>query len=123
MRLLVIAFMAHFAVVLFAPGWIVADFMWERGRIERELCVQRMVPEDMRTCHGECLLSKRLVRWDQRAENLPNELKAVRLCEMLPCTCGVKLERPDGGNELHWGAREEDLLEGHVKVLAPVPWC
>lgn len=123
MRGLAIAFLLHFVAVSIAPGWIVADFMLERGRIERELCVQRMVPDDLRTCHGECQLSKRLEQCDQRAENLPNELKAVRIGEMLPGDGSVKLQMSMGGRGLQWVALEEDVLAGHLQVLAPVPWC
>lgn len=113
----------HFLAVTFAPGWIVGDFMLERGRIERELCVQRMVPDDLRSCHGECQLSKRLESCEQRAENLPNELKAVRIGEMLSDGGIVVLQMPMDGRGLQWPVLEEEVLGGHLRVLAPVPLC
>ncbi|MCU0320288.1 MAG: hypothetical protein MUE88_09460 [Flavobacteriales bacterium] len=46
--------------LILAPAILVVEFHADRDRIARELCVQRDVVEDMRTCHGECQLSKRL---------------------------------------------------------------
>lgn len=123
MRGLAVSLLIHFLAVTFAPGWIVADFMLERSRIEQELCVQRMVPDDLRTCHGECQLSKRLKNVDQREANLPNELKAVHLDEMLPEEGQEHLLLPAELAVPTWGALVEKELEGHPHALAPVPWC
>lgn len=123
MRGLAAFLLVHFLAVTFAPAWIVADFMLERSRIEQELCVQRMVPDDLRTCHGECQLSRRLKNVDQREANLPNELKAVHLDQMLPVP---DLEDPFLSPQLEnprRGALVERELEGHPRVPAPVPWC
>jgi hypothetical protein len=57
-----------FAVVLLAPSIVLLEFHVDRARIERELCVQRELMEDMRTCHGECQLSKRFKALEQEAE-------------------------------------------------------
>jgi len=57
-----------FAVVLLAPSIVLLEFHLDRARIERELCVQRESIEDMRTCHGECQLSKRFKALEQEAE-------------------------------------------------------
>ena len=45
--------LVHFIAVLTVPAWITVDFMLERDRIARDLCVQRMVTEGLPTCHGE----------------------------------------------------------------------
>jgi hypothetical protein len=57
-----------FAVVLLVPSIVLLEFHVDRARIERELCVQREMMEDMRTCHGECQLSKRFKALEQEAE-------------------------------------------------------
>jgi len=53
---------------MLAPSLTLLDFHLRRSTIERELCVQRDVVETMRTCHGECQLSKRLKALEQEAE-------------------------------------------------------
>jgi hypothetical protein len=54
--------------VMLAPAVILVEFHLNRAKIERELCVQRDVVEAMRTCHGECQLSKRFKALEQEAE-------------------------------------------------------
>lgn len=123
MRGLAAFLLLHFVAVTLAPGWITADFMLERSRIEQELCVQRMVPDDLRSCHGECQLSKRLKNVDQREANLPNQLKAVHLDEMLPEEGQEHLLLPVELVAPQWRTLVEKEQEGHPHVLAPVPWC
>lgn len=113
----------HFLVATLAPAWIVADFLLERGRIERDLCVQRMVPDAMRTCHGECQLKKRLEQSNERQQNLPAELQAFRLGEMLPTQGRPVPYFPAEARSLSWSVLEEGTLEGHPRPIAPVPWC
>jgi len=68
-----------FAVVLCAPSLVLLEFQLERARIERELCVQREVVGEMRTCHGECQLSKRFKALEAEAEaGFPAERVQVR---------------------------------------------
>jgi len=68
-----------FAVVLCAPSLVLLEFQLERARIERELCVQREVVGEMRTCHGECQLSKRFRALEEEAETgFPAERVQVR---------------------------------------------
>lgn len=116
-------FLIHFLAVTFAPGWIVADFLVERSRIEQELCVQRMVPDDLRTCHGECQLSKRLKDMDQREANLPNELKAVHLDQVVPGTEGIEWPMSVPVIECAWARSAEDVRDGYPQRMAPVPWA
>ena len=47
-----------FAATVAAPAVVMVDFLLERDRIIKELCVQRAVPEMVRTCHGQCYLAK-----------------------------------------------------------------
>lgn len=123
MRGLAALFLIHFVAVTFAPGWIVADFLVERNRIERELCVQRMVPDDLRTCHGECQLSKKLRAVDQRSENLPNELKAVHIDEMLPVAERAPMPLTGPETDRVWTGRADKERDGYPERPAHVPWC
>ena len=63
-RFLVIWFVALMA----APGALFVQFQVHRAQIEKELCVQREVVEEMRTCHGECVLSKRFKALEREAD-------------------------------------------------------
>ena len=113
----------HFAMVTLAPGWVVADFLLERGRIARELCMQRMVPGDMRTCHGECQLKKRLERNDEQEKQVPAELRVLRMGEMTAGVVALTLKVPTNGTDQLWPELEELPLGGHTRPLSPVPWC
>lgn len=113
----------HFLAVTLAPAWIVADFMVERDRIERELCVQRTVPDAQRTCHGECCLMKRLEKSGEREQNLPAELRAVRIGDMITDEGLSALVIPPDGSTLAWASLTEGTCEGHPRPHTPVPWC
>jgi hypothetical protein len=68
-----------FAAMLLAPSLVLLQFQVDRARIERELCVQRDLMEGMRTCHGECQLSKRFQALEAQAEaGFPTERVQVR---------------------------------------------
>jgi hypothetical protein len=68
-----------FAAMLLAPSLVLLQFQVDRARIERELCVQRDLIEGMRTCHGECQLSKRFQALEAQAEaGFPTERVQVR---------------------------------------------
>ena len=70
MRSIAAFLLIQFIGLIVAPAVVVGDFWVERARIERELCVQRMVPGEPRTCHGECQLMKRWAHSDERAMSL-----------------------------------------------------
>jgi len=71
--------LALFLGVLHAPLFILVEFHLHRASIERELCVQRDVVAEMRTCHGECQLSKRFRALEQEAQaGFPVERIQVR---------------------------------------------
>lgn len=113
----------HFIAVTLAPGWIVADFWVEQDRIAQELCVQRMVPDAERTCHGECSLMKRLDKCADREQNLPNEIRAVRIGDMIADESELAIVLPTNGIRFPWGSFSEEPLDGHKCPHAPVPWC
>ena len=60
-----------FAATVAAPAFVMVDFLLERDRIIKELCVQRAVPELERTCHGQCHLAKQLKETAPEKEELP----------------------------------------------------
>lgn len=123
MRGLASILLFHFLVVTFAPGWVVADFWLEQDRIAQELCVQRMVPEETRACHGECHLKKQLEQTtDEHEQNVPEQLRTLRITEMImdqerPSMIGTPLLR-----ELGWVRARDNLTEGHPQAVDPVPW-
>lgn len=123
MRGLSVFLLLHFIAVLVVPAWIVVDFLVERESIERELCVQRMVPDTERTCHGECCLMKRLDKSGERERNLPMELRSVRLGDMIADEGGHVLLVPAVREKPVWGILTEEAREGHPRPHAPVPWC
>lgn len=68
-----------FAAMLLAPSMVLLQFTVDQERIAKELCVQRDLMEDMRSCHGECQLSKRFKSLEQESEaGFPSERMQVR---------------------------------------------
>ena len=79
----IVAFL--FTLVSVAPSLFLVQFQVRRAFIERELCVQRDVVEAMRTCHGECQLSKRFKALEHEAEaGFPAERISVRQEPQIP---------------------------------------
>ena len=113
------ALLAH----LLVPACIVVDFLVDQERIAQELCVQRLVPDDMRTCHGDCYLSKKLKDVDARERDLPVAFRALKLDDATPqqATLVTFFSRVATGPA--WPDAEHDLLPGCVPVSEPVPWC
>lgn len=113
-----VVFLAH----LLVPACIVVDFLLDQDRIARELCVQRLVPDEMRTCHGHCYLSKKLKEVDARERDLPDVLRSVKLDDALAQRTAWRVCLDvDTGVPL-WPSLAEDELPGHVPVSEPVPW-
>lgn len=74
-----------FTSMLFAPLMVLVEFNLHRAQIEKELCVQRDVVEAMRTCHGECQLSKRFKALESEStKELPVDRLQVRLEPQVP---------------------------------------
>jgi hypothetical protein len=123
MRFLAAFLLLQFTAVLITPALIVADFMVERDHIVRELCVQRMVPEAQRSCHGDCCLKKRLDESGARERNMPTELRALRIGDMIADEGMLPPTLVSSGVKRTWGILVEEPLAGHHGPGAPVPWC
>jgi len=123
MRFLAAVLLLQFIAVLVGPAFIVGDFMIERSHIEKDLCVQRMVPDAERTCHGDCCLKRRLDQSGARERSMPTELRALRLSDML--TDGEASVLVPLAKEVKavWANLREGTLAGHPRLSAPVPWC
>jgi len=67
-RIVSSALLVAFVAMTLAPSLFLAHFLARRAYVERELCVQRQMAEGMRTCHGECHLSKQLRALEREAE-------------------------------------------------------
>ncbi len=106
-----------------APALIVTDFLVRRERILTEICVQRMVPDEMRTCHGNCYLSRTLRQVDQQERELPNELRSMRLPEMVLTTEAPPSLLPPVAVTSYPSAADPSLCEGWSLASDPVPWC
>lgn len=105
-----------------APTLFVAHFMARRAYIERELCIQREVAAEMRTCHGECQLSKQLRALEQEAEQgFPAERIDFRIEPAVESVdkgfrfilSGVQRPFPE------W---RMEACAGHPRLSEPVPW-
>ena len=74
-----------FLGLMLAPLAVLLEFHVHRATIERELCVQRDVVDAMRTCHGECQLSKRFKALEKQADaNFPSDRIELRLEPQVP---------------------------------------
>ncbi|MBL7981835.1 MAG: hypothetical protein JNL52_08520 [Flavobacteriales bacterium] len=109
------------SVMLSMPTAVLVRFQLRRAYVERELCVQREVMADMRTCHGECHLSKQLKaleheseqgfpaeRFQERFEPVASEVPDILAIE----TNLVERSFPDF---------DEDLLSGNSGEVETVP--
>ena len=123
MRAIPLAMMCVLLAHLLVPACIVVDFLVDQDRIAHELCVQRLVPDDMRTCHGDCYLSKRLKDVDARERDLPVALRALKLDDAIPHNVSL-LVRPvvAAFRAVRWNA-DGATSPGCVPVSEPVPWC
>lgn len=113
------ALLAH----LLVPACIVVDFLVDQDRIAKELCVQRLVPDDMRTCHGDCYLSQKLKDVDARERDLPVAFRALKLDDAIQQQTTVRTIFSLTVTGPAWLDREHALLHGCVPVSEPVPWC
>lgn len=111
-----------FLVVLLAPSIVLLQFKVDQARIARELCVQRELMEGMRTCHGECQLSKRLMALEEEAEaGFPADRVKVRLEPVVDFLPAAKMSITAYA-ELAPSCFAYRLLAGHGHIAEPVPW-
>lgn len=114
---------ALFMAAVLAPSLYLLQFQLNKAYIIRELCVQRDVIESMRTCHGECQLSKKFRALEQEAEaGFPSDRLEIRNEPMVP----HRVSAPTFVRT----AMQRDLptwvspiSPGHAAVAEPVPWC
>ena len=123
MRAIPSAVLCVFLAHLLVPACIVVDFLIDQDRIAKELCVQRLVPDDMRTCHGDCYLSKKLKDVDARERDLPGTLRALKLDDALPQQSTLRTVFAIAVTGPAWPEMKHGLLPGSVPVSEPVPWC
>lgn len=122
-RLLAVLLAPLFAAVVLAPSLTLLDFTLRRASIARELCVQRDLAEDMRTCHGDCQLSKRLKALEQEAsEGFPAGRLQFREDPMVALSAPPRARLPFV--PIHLAAeRAPRLPDGHQRSLEHVPWA
>lgn len=112
-----------FTAVFMAPSIVLLQFKIDQARIERELCVQRERMEGMRTCHGECQLSKRFRALEQEAgAGFPADRVQVRF---EPVVDFAPLPRPIIAlrSELLMAEPSYRLCAGYGPTMEPVPWA
>jgi len=112
-----------FAANLLLPGLVVVDFLMDRERIMQELCVQRIVPDEMRTCHGDCYLSRQLKNLDQREQGFPVALRAMKPFDAVPAMASGCFAIVAVNRILSWVSPAFSPLTGHLPPCDPVPWC
>lgn len=110
-------------VVHLAPLLVMVQFHVDRAHIEQELCVQREVMAEMRTCHGECQLSKRFRALERSAEQ---DFPMKRIESRFEPVAQFATEQEWVVNEPldhpHYRLVEVPL-ERVIPTADPVPWC
>ncbi|MBL7945545.1 MAG: hypothetical protein JNN32_05730 [Flavobacteriales bacterium] len=110
-------------LVHLAPLAVLIQFHVDRAYIERELCVQREVMAEMRTCHGECQLSKRFRALEQQAnDEFPMERLETRFDPRTPLPENVQVVAPRA-ERMHHPVLVEFPIDQEVNTAEPVPWC
>jgi hypothetical protein len=122
-RLFAASVIVVLGLVHLAPLAVLIQFHVDRAHIERELCVQREVMAEMRTCHGECQLSKRFRALEQQAnDEFPSERIETRFEPKTPISEDVHVVLPTAQRSWH-PVLVETPLDGDVNTAEPVPWC
>lgn len=105
-----------------APSLALLQFHLRRSYIERELCVQREVAADMRTCHGECHLARQLRALEQESqESFPGsrlDFRTEPAMKPSPERTGLIL----AVSSLFFPEQEAVIADGFTVSLDPVPW-
>ncbi|MBK9417896.1 MAG: hypothetical protein IPN62_11525 [Flavobacteriales bacterium] len=109
--------------MMVAPTMVLIDFKVDQERIARELCVQRDVVEDMRTCHGDCQLSKRFRALEHQADApFPMERVELRFEPQVPLGSAVLLV-PTSATDRDLPAYAAAVLHRALPVPDGVPWA
>lgn len=105
-----------------APSLLLLNFLVHRAAIERELCVQREVTPDMRTCHGECHLSKQLRALEREAgREFPVELPEMRIDPMVEERMAPETLL-SAASPRSFPRFIESVSDGFAATLDHVPW-
>jgi hypothetical protein len=109
------------AAVLFMPVCILIQFQLDKDRIASELCVQRDVDEPIRTCHGQCHLSKQLepLQGDAQQTTLPETMVVT----VLPGSPIASQEHPflPCMERSAFSRYNAAIAEGHTGAMEQVP--
>lgn len=106
-----------------APLAVLVQFHVDRAHIERELCVQREVMAEMRTCHGECQLSKRFRALERSAEQeFPMKRIESRFEPVAPLTSEYAWVA-NGPLDLFQQEVRMEPIERALPTADPVPWA
>lgn len=108
-------------ITTLAPSLALLQFHLRRTYIERELCVQREVAADMRTCHGECHLAKQLKALEQESqESFPGSRLDLRTEPAVEPSVERAGLTPTV-TSLCFPVLEPALADGFIAALDPVP--
>ncbi len=107
-------------LTLFVPVCILLQFQLDKERIARELCIQREVAEETRTCHGQCHLTKQL---KPLQEDIPQNALPETVVTVLP---GFTVTTQDQGfirriERIVFSRYNAAIAEGHTGIIEQVP--
>ncbi|MBS1580825.1 MAG: hypothetical protein JST66_01360 [Bacteroidetes bacterium] len=105
------------------PAAILVNFLAQRDRIVREVCVQRMVPEGRRTCHGQCHLARQLKEAQGDKDEGTRALPMLRFeQEFVEALMDFAMSVPAGLPAIGPLAWNAGLLAGYPASPRVVPW-
>jgi hypothetical protein len=108
-------------LALIIPVCILVHFQLDRERIANELCVQRAVTEETRTCHGECHLRDQLR--SLQADDPQQAPVETNVLTLIPVFIPEDPYRPfiSPASETVFGMLQIILVEGHNGTIEQVP--
>lgn len=121
LRATCISILLFTAMALLYPVSFLVQFELDRERIARELCVQREVAEETRTCHGQCHLTKKLKPFQEDTPQsaipettvvtvLPGFTVVTQDHTFIPCIERIAFSRYNAA-----------IAEGHTGIIEQVP--
>lgn len=106
-----------------APSIALLQFNLRRAYIARELCVQREVAAEMRTCHGECHLARQLRALEQESdEGFPGSQIDFRTEPALEPAHAAEAHKAPAVM-IRFASLEQVLPTGFITSIDPVPWA
>ena len=115
-----VAMLVVYTLVLAWPSLVVVDWLADRDRIARELCVQHDLPPEMNHCNGQCHLAKELKATQAAQENAAAEpeVQVFHVNAVADPAPLVMLLRGSDREFPLWSSAE---LIGHSGSVDPVP--